>query len=85
MLNTVDNIIGIGDVAVPEGLFRSGRAGKTRGREIESVHAPGNNVAGSSRALYTQQDQPSFSAFYSTPPDAAIRMFHLCLFVMLQS
>lgn len=85
-LDTVDNIRGVGDVSVPEGLFRSGRAGKSRGREIDSVRAPCLNLTaaiGSSRTPHAH-DQPSFSAFYSTPPDAAIRMFLLGLFAMLQ-
>jgi len=73
-LATVDTIRGVGDVPVPEGIFRSGRAGKCRGRDGDSSRTSG--VHGSSSAGDSStaiQAPPSFSAFYSTPPDAAIR------------
>jgi len=74
-LATVDTIHGIGDVPVPDGLFRSGRAGKSRlGCDGDSSRIIGLPGADGSTGI---QDPPSFSAFYSKTPDAAIRRFHL--------
>jgi Gti1/Pac2 family transcription factor len=74
-LATVDTIHGIGDVPVPDGLFRSGRAGKSRlGRDGDSSRIIGLPSMDGSTGI---QDPPSFSAFYSKTPDAAIRRFHL--------
>lgn len=76
-LNTIDNIGGVGDILVPEGLFRSGRAAKSRVRETDSTRAPSGEEASTTDNTHSSgnfvQDPPSFSAFHSTPPDAAIR------------
>jgi len=77
-LATVDTIRGVGDVHVPEGIFRSGRTGgRARGRDGDSTRTSGGHgfspVGDNSTGI---QAPPSFSAFHSTPPDAAIRKLH---------
>jgi hypothetical protein len=77
-LATVDTIRGVGDVPVPEGIFRSGRTGgRGRGRDGDSARTSGAHGSSSAGDSSTGiQAPPSFSAFYSTPPDAAIRKLH---------
>jgi hypothetical protein len=68
-------------VPVPEGLFRSGRAGKCRGRDGDSSRASGSHGSSSAADSSGVQNPSSFSAFYSTPPDAAIRKFQQCCYI----
>lgn len=79
-LATIDTISGVGNIPVPEGLFRSGRTAKGRGRESDSTRPAGPHIpplvnaqaARLSRPPHSQ-DAMSFSAFPSSSPDAAIR------------
>lgn len=83
-LATIDTISGIGNIPVPEGLFRSGRTGKGRRQDSDPTRSAGSHIpplisvqVGSSSRAPHSQDPPSFSAFRSSSPDAAIREFRL--------
>lgn len=60
-LNTIDNIRGVGDVVVPDGWFRSARAGKAR--RDSRAHANNPQPAESP----TQPSSPTFDTIRSTP------------------